>query len=227
MAPEHRARAILAGLDGVRSARGSVYAFTRICTPAPSWAARSRELGRQEHHRTASAGAGRLRAYDSRLQEGVGGTGVVGVLAEGDWPTVLPRADRDAPQVRQATGLPCADAVRDRDASGRLVSVAYACGHGLRLTWLLGAARPVAGAREKSQGTALTVLPSAEEAPRRCGAVAQDVPVDYSPRCTPVVQPMHALRTGRAADSGLRRAGPGGDRADPAGEAGPGAPRGR
>jgi hippurate hydrolase len=61
------------------------------------------ELSHQEH-RTAQRVAGKLQEYDFTVHTGIGGTGVVGVLANGTGPTVLLRAELDALPVREDTG---------------------------------------------------------------------------------------------------------------------------
>jgi hippurate hydrolase len=53
------------------------------------------ELSMQET-RTAALAADHLRAAGFEVTTGVGGTGVVGVLRNGDGPTVMLRADMDA-----------------------------------------------------------------------------------------------------------------------------------
>lgn len=53
------------------------------------------ELSMQES-RTAGLAADRLRAAGYEVTEGVGKTGVVGLLRNGDGPTVMLRADMDA-----------------------------------------------------------------------------------------------------------------------------------
>jgi metal-dependent amidase/aminoacylase/carboxypeptidase family protein len=63
------------------------------------------ELSHQEHH-TAERVAGRLQEYGFTLQTGIGGTGVVGVLANGAGPTVLLRAELDALPIREDTARP-------------------------------------------------------------------------------------------------------------------------
>ncbi|HEX3003647.1 MAG TPA: hypothetical protein VHO27_05515, partial [Angustibacter sp.] len=65
------------------------------------------ELSHQEH-RTAAAVAARLRGLGCDVHEGVGGTGVVAIIANGEGPTVVLRADMDALPVREDTGLPYA-----------------------------------------------------------------------------------------------------------------------
>ena len=62
------------------------------------------ELSMQEL-RTAGLAAERLRAAGYEVTTGVGKTGVVGLLRNGDGPTVMLRADMDALPVQEATGL--------------------------------------------------------------------------------------------------------------------------
>ena len=66
---------------------------------------RTPELSHQETA-TAAKLAARLRALGYEVTEKVGGTGVVGVLANGDGPVVMLRTDLDALPVEEKTGLP-------------------------------------------------------------------------------------------------------------------------
>ncbi|WP_369223830.1 amidohydrolase [Streptomyces sp. R39] len=104
--------------------------------------------------RTASVAARRLREQGWEVTEGVGGTGVVGVLANGEGPVVLLRADMDALPVREETGLPYAS-TND--------GVMHACGHDMHVTWLLGATGQLAARREGWHGTVVAVFQPAEE----------------------------------------------------------------
>ena len=65
------------------------------------------ELSMQET-RTAGIAADRLRGAGYEVTDGVGQTGVVGLLRNGDGPTIMLRADMDALPVREQTGLPYA-----------------------------------------------------------------------------------------------------------------------
>src|ERR1044071_4154281 len=85
------------------------------------------ELSMQET-RTAGIAAERLRAAGYDVTTGVGRTGVVGVLNNGDGPTIMLRADMDALPVREATGLPYASTVTATDRDGNTVTVMHACG---------------------------------------------------------------------------------------------------
>lgn len=121
------------------------------------------ELSHQEH-RTAGLAADRLRQAGFEVTTGVGGTGVVGVLRNGDGPTVLLRADMDALPVREATGLPYAStAVGTPVGEDAETPVMHACGHDMHVTCLLGAAQLMAGGQKHWRGTLIAVFQPAEE----------------------------------------------------------------
>ncbi len=122
------------------------------------------ELSHQEH-RTAAAVADRLRQAGLAVTTDVGGTGVVGILRNGDGPTVLLRADMDALPVREDTGLPYAStALGTPQGATSPVPVAHACGHDMHVTCLLGAAQLLADSQEDWGGTLVAVFQPAEEA---------------------------------------------------------------
>ena len=110
------------------------------------------ELSLQEK-RTAGLAAERLKAAGFEVTDGVGGTGVVGLLTNGDGPTVMLRADMDALPVKEDTGLPYASTVTATDADGNETPVMHACGHDMHVTWLAGATR-VARRQPRTPGTA-------------------------------------------------------------------------
>src|SRR6478752_3053074 len=72
------------------------------------------ELSMQEH-RTSGIAAAWLREQGYDVTEGVGGTGVVGLLRNGDAPVVLLRADMDALPIKESTGLPYASQATGTD----------------------------------------------------------------------------------------------------------------
>jgi len=131
------------------------------------------ELSFQET-RTAAIAAERLRDAGYEVTEGVGGTGVVGVLGNGDGPRVLLRADMDALPVTEETGLPYASTVRALDPDGVEVGVTHACGHDMHVTWMLGAARILAEHRDAWAGTLLVVIQPAEEIGAGAQAMVDD-----------------------------------------------------
>ncbi|MEV5611931.1 amidohydrolase [Streptomyces sp. NPDC052225] len=121
------------------------------------------ELSLQET-RTAGIVAARLRAQGGwEVTEGVGGTGVVGVLRNGEGPVVLLRADMDGLPVLEATGLPYASVARGIDRDGNDVPVMHACGHDMHVTCLLGAAAQLVAHRDAWRGTVVAVFQPAEE----------------------------------------------------------------
>lgn len=123
---------------------------------------RNPELSFQET-RTAGIVADRLRALGYDVTTGVGRTGVVGVLANGDGPVVMLRADMDALPVEEKTGLPYASSVRATGEDGTEVPVMHACGHDVHVTCLLAACDLLAAERSTWSGTLLAVFQPAEE----------------------------------------------------------------
>ena len=117
------------------------------------------------HHEvaTAQAVAASLRDDGYEVHEHLGGTGVIGVLRNGDGPTVLVRADMDALPVAEATGLAYASDVVVTDDDGNATPVMHACGHDVHVTCLLGAARLLAQDRDRWSGTLVTLFQPAEE----------------------------------------------------------------
>src|SRR5580704_18416553 len=99
------------------------------------------ELSMQET-RTAGLAADRLRAAGYAVTTGVGKTGVVGLLRNGDGPTVMLRADMDALPIAENTGLAYASTVTATDAEGNSVPVGHMCGHDMHVTWLVGTEFP-------------------------------------------------------------------------------------
>jgi amidohydrolase len=120
------------------------------------------ELSLQEH-RTARLVADALWPLGFEVTEQVGGTGVVGLLRNGDGPVVMLRADFDALPVEEQTGLPYASKDRARDQDGAEVPVMHACGHDMHAACLLGAAALLARTPGTWSGTLLVVFQPAEE----------------------------------------------------------------
>lgn len=120
------------------------------------------ELSFQEH-RTAALVADRLAACGYDVSEGIGGTGVVGTLANGSGPTALLRADMDGLPVLEATGLDYASTQRGTDPAGNDVPVMHACGHDVHVACLLGAASALAADRSSWSGRLMVVFQPAEE----------------------------------------------------------------
>ncbi len=131
------------------------------------------ELSMQET-RTAKLAADRLRAAGYEVTTGVGKTGVVGLLRNGDGPTVMLRADMDALPIQETTGLPYASRVTATDREGQTVPVSHMCGHDMHVAWLAGAARLLADARTAWQGTLMAVFQPGEETAEGAKAMIED-----------------------------------------------------
>jgi hippurate hydrolase len=131
------------------------------------------ELSMQEK-RTAGLAAERLKAAQFEVTEGVGNTGVVGLLENGDGPTVMLRADMDALPVKEATGLPYASTATATDPDGNETPVMHACGHDIHVTWLAGASALLAGAKDAWRGTLMAVFQPAEETAAGAQAMIDD-----------------------------------------------------
>ncbi len=131
------------------------------------------ELSMQET-RTAALAADRLRSAGYEVTAGIGKTGVVGLLRNGDGPTVMLRADMDALPVEEATGLPYASKVTTTDREGRTVPVSHLCGHDMHVTWLAGASKLLAEARATWHGTLMAVFQPGEETAEGAQAMIED-----------------------------------------------------
>jgi hippurate hydrolase len=125
------------------------------------------ELSQQESG-TAARLAAELRELGLEVHEGIGGTGVVGILRggrPGNGPVVLYRADMDALPVLEATGLPYASQNR---------GVMHACGHDIHMATAVGAMRVLEALKDQWAGTVLFVGQPAEELGLGASAVLAD-----------------------------------------------------
>ncbi|MCW2898431.1 MAG: Peptidase amidohydrolase [Streptosporangiaceae bacterium] len=180
---------VLSGLEASRSWQEDLYRDVHQ-HPEPS----------HQEKRTAGLVADRLGGAGFEVHEGVGGTGVVGVLRNGDGPGVLLRADMDALPVREATELPYASKVTATDADGNEVPVMHACGHDLHVACLAGAAQLLADGGQHWKGTLIALFQPAEEFGDGARGMVENGLADLIP--TPQValgQHVMPLRTGRVA----------------------------
>jgi amidohydrolase len=120
------------------------------------------ELSMQEL-RTSELAANRLRDAGYEVTTGMGKTGIVGLLRNGDGPTVMLRADMDALPIEEATDLPYASKVKTKDRDGMTVPVGHMCGHDIHVAWLVGATTLLAQARSAWRGTVMAVFQPGEE----------------------------------------------------------------
>jgi amidohydrolase len=111
------------------------------------------ELG-MDTFQTAKRQATELRAAGYEVTEGVAKTGVVGVLKNGDGPTIMFRGDMDALPVNDERGEAWASKIAGRG---------HQCGHSMHSANLIGIARSLSKLREKWSGTAIFVCQPGEE----------------------------------------------------------------
>lgn len=133
------------------------------------WFHRNPELSFKEVN-TAARMAKELRAAGATVTEGVGGTGVVAVIANGKGPTVLIRADMDGLPIKEASGLPNMSVARQTGVDGVDNPVMHACGHDTHITALVATARRLTALKSRWKGTVVMIVQPAEE--RLGGAAA-------------------------------------------------------
>ena len=120
------------------------------------------ELSFQEN-RTSEKIAVELRSLGFEVTQPVGGTGLVGVLKNGQGPTLMLRTDLDALPVKEQTGLSYASTQQVVDELGKTVNVMHACGHDIHMTVFIGTARRLVSLKDRWQGTLVLVGQPAEE----------------------------------------------------------------
>lgn len=115
--------------------------------------------------RTAKKVAELLHAFGvDEIAEGIGKTGVVGVIRNGDGPSIGLRADMDALPIMEETGV---------SYQSRHDGVMHACGHDGHTSMLLGAAQYLAETRN-FKGTVVCVFQPAEEGYAGARAMIKD-----------------------------------------------------
>src|SRR6266404_379148 len=132
--------------------------------------------------RTAGLVAKELRAAGCQVTEHLGkyensklkGYGVVGVMKNGDGPTVLVRTDMDALPVEEQTGLPYASKVVAKNDEGKDVHVMHACGHDVHVAAFIGTARALGKLKDQWHGTIVFVAQPAEEIGAGARALLKD-----------------------------------------------------
>lgn len=124
--------------------------------------------------RTSALIAKELKALGYEVITGIGKTGLVGILRNGTGPTVMYRADMDCNAVRENTGLPYASTKTGKKEDGTETPVMHACGHDAHITWMLGAAKMMAGLKKEWKGTLVFLAQPAEETLTGAKAMVED-----------------------------------------------------
>ena len=127
------------------------------------------ELSTMEHQTSARL-ADELSLLGFTVHRGVGGTGIVALMENGEGPLVMFRADMDGLPVEEKSGLSYASQAKQVDPNGDEVFVMHACGHDVHITSLVGTAELMAAKRDQWRGTLMLIGQPAEE--RVMGAAA-------------------------------------------------------
>ena len=127
------------------------------------------ELSTMEHQTSARL-ADELASLGFTVHRGVGGTGIVALMENGEGPLVMFRADMDGLPVEEKSGLSYASQAKQIDPNGNEVFVMHACGHDVHITSLVGTAELMAAKRDQWRGTLMLIGQPAEE--RVLGAAA-------------------------------------------------------
>ena len=139
------------------------------------------ELSFQET-RTAGVVTRHLGELGIEFEEGIGKTGVAGIIRNGDGPVIWLRADMDALPVKELTGLEYASTARGTDPAGTAVPVMHACGHDMHVTALLGALEQLVATKDEWWGTIVAVFQPAEEYGAGSQAMIADGVLDRFPK---------------------------------------------
>jgi amidohydrolase len=116
-----------------------------------------------EEKQTAARIADELAKAGFEVTKNIGGHGVVGLLKNGDGPTIMFRCDLDGLPVTEETGLSFACKLTTPAAGGAVTGLMHACGHDLHMTNLVGLAHYLSSHRDEWSGTAMLLAQPAEE----------------------------------------------------------------
>lgn len=119
------------------------------------------EISLQEA-KTAKALSEELRKVGFEVSENVGGYGIVGILKNGEGPTILYRTDMDALPMYEKTGLPYASDISIQHNNTE-TGVMHSCGHDMHMTTWVGTARAMAQNKKNWKGTLMLIGQPAEE----------------------------------------------------------------
>jgi len=143
--------------DGVRADMPALLTLYRDLHRHP-------ELSNREV-RTSALLAKEMRRLGFSVTAGVGGTGVVALMANGPGPVIMLRTDMDGLPVTETTGLPYTSAEP---------GVMHACGHDIHMTSWIGAARRLAAMKGQWSGTLMMIAQPAEEVGAGAKAMIED-----------------------------------------------------
>jgi len=120
------------------------------------------ELSFQEKN-TSEKLANELESLNITVEKFIGGYGIVGILKNGEGPTIMIRTDMDALPQQEKTNLPYASNVKMINSDGKESYVMHACGHDIHMSIFIGTARILNKIKDYWKGTILFVGQPAEE----------------------------------------------------------------
>lgn len=138
------------------------------------------ELSMQEHA-TAAYLEKRLAELDIQTIR-CGGTGVIGILRNGEGPVVGYRADTDGLPVKEDTGLDYASTATGKLDDGTAVPTMHACGHDTHMASALAVAGLLAANLDTWSGTVVFILQPGEETAAGAKAMVEDGLWDKAPK---------------------------------------------
>jgi amidohydrolase len=170
------------------------------------------ELGNHET-RTAKIVADHLRSLGLEVKEGVGKTGVVGILHGAlPGPVIGLRADMDALPIVERTPVPFASTVKST-YNGQEVGVMHACGHDAHVAILMSTASVLAGMKKDLKGTVKFIFQPAEEGPPAGEEGGADLMIKEGVLENPKVDVLFGLHMAAGVESGKIRYRPEGEMA--------------
>src|SRR5688500_1728261 len=139
------------------------------------------ELSTKEE-KTAALVAKELKAAGCEVTERVGKYdqpgqtcyGVIGVMKNGDGPTVAVRTDLDGLPIKEETGVPYASKVMTKNDAGQDVGVMHGCGHDIHMSCFIGTARALGKLKDQWKGTIIFIGQPAEETVGGARALLKD-----------------------------------------------------
>ncbi len=123
---------------------------------------------------TAARLAQELRDLGIDVTEGVGRTGLVGMIENGPGPLIMIRADMDGLPILEDSGLSYSSRRRQINLDSEEVPVMHACGHDMHMTTLVGTAKMLMDNRDEWGGTVMLVGQPAEEVINGAKAMLED-----------------------------------------------------
>ncbi|PHS22402.1 MAG: peptidase M20 [Robiginitomaculum sp.] len=113
---------------------------------------------------TAERMATELRSLGFEVTTGIGGTGLVAIMKNGEGPRLMIRTDMDALPVKETTGKSYASKIIGENYLGaKNLPIMHACGHDVHMTALVGTARRLVAMKDQWAGTLVLIGQPAEE----------------------------------------------------------------